>query len=89
MKIDELIQNHAQETLDSLFILKPENITYVMVLNPPCISFNHKKKPLLFSKNGYGRSTARILCSCVELNRDEVKKSLKETLHGKMGVKSP
>jgi len=89
MKIDELIQTMHQETLDSLFILKPENITYVTGFKPTSASvLIIKEEPLLFSSKMDMEEAQQESCvPVVEFKSvDEVKKSLKETLHGKMGV---
>ncbi|OPX60815.1 MAG: Xaa-Pro dipeptidase [Methanobacterium sp. PtaB.Bin024] len=91
MKIEKITEKMNQEKLESLFILKPENIAYVTGFKPSSASILIiKEEPLLFSTK-LDMELAQSQ-SCVPVTEftslDELKKSLKETLKGKMGIEN-
>lgn len=91
MKINEIIEKMHQEKLESLFILKPENIAYVTGFKPSSASvLILKEEPLLFSTKL--DMEAALDQSCVPLKEfkslEELIKLLKETLNGKMGIEN-
>lgn len=91
MKINEILEKMHQEKLESLFILKPENIAYVTGFKPSSASvLIIKEEPLLFSTK-LDMEAAQSQ-SCVPLEEfkslEELIKSLKETLNGKMGIEN-
>ncbi|BDZ69511.1 aminopeptidase [Methanobacterium petrolearium] len=77
--------------MESLFILKPENIAYVTGFKPSSASvLIIKEEPVLFStKLDIELAQSQ---SCVPVKEfkslDELKKSLKETLKGKIGIEN-
>jgi Xaa-Pro dipeptidase len=89
MKIDEIIQKMNQENLNSLIILKPENIAYVTGFKPSSISvLILKEEPVLFSsKLDLEEANQKSRVPVEEFKSlDELKKTLKESHPGKMGV---
>ncbi len=91
MKIEEIIEKMLQAGLGSLFVIKPENIAYITGFKPSSPSILiMKDEPLLFSTK-LDMETAKAL-SCVHVEEfksiEELKKSLKETLKGKMGIEN-
>ena len=89
MKIDEIIQKMKKETLNSLIILKPENIAYVTDFKPSSISvLILKEEPVLFSsKLDLEEAHQKSRVPVEEFKSlDELKKTLKENHQGKMGV---
>jgi Xaa-Pro aminopeptidase len=89
MKIDEIIQKMNQDDLDSLIIIKPENIAYVTGFKPSSISvLILKEDPFLLSSKldlEEARQKSRIPVEEFK-SLDELKKTLKETIPGKIGV---
>jgi Xaa-Pro dipeptidase len=89
MKIDEIIQKMNQDDLNSLIILKPENIAYVTGFKPSSISvLILKEEPLLLSSKldlEEAREKSHIPVDEFR-SLDELKKTLKETNTGKIGV---
>lgn len=89
MKIDEIIQKMNQGDLDSLIILKPENIAYVTGFKPSSVSvLILKEEPLLLSsKLDVEEAREKSQINVDEFRSlDELKKILKETITGKIGV---
>lgn len=89
MKIDEIIQKMNQEKLNSLIILKPENIAYVTGFKPSSISILIlKEEPvLLSSKLDLEEAREKSHLPVDEFKSlDELKKTLKESHPGKIGV---
>ncbi|MBI4813859.1 MAG: aminopeptidase P family protein [Methanobacterium sp.] len=89
MKIDEIIQKMNQENFNSLIILKPENIAYVTGFKPSSISvlILNEEPLLLSSKLDLEEAHQKSHLPVEEFKSlDKLKKSLKESHPGKMGV---
>lgn len=89
MKIDEIIQKMNQDDLNSLIILKPENIAYVTGFKPSSVSvLILKEEPLLLSsKLDLEEAREKSYIPVDEFRSlDELKKTLKETITGNIGV---
>ena len=91
MKIDEIIEKTNQENLNSLIILKPENIAYVTGFMPSSISvLILKEEPVFFtSKLDLEEARQKSTVPVEEFKSlSEIKKTLKETVSGKVGVEN-
>lgn len=89
MKIDEIIQKINQENLNSLIILKPENIAYVTGFMPSSISvLILKEEPMLLaSKLDLEEANQKSSVPVKEFKSwSEIKKTLIENVSGKVGV---
>jgi len=91
MKIDEIIEKKDQENLNSLILLKPENIAYVTGFMPSSTSvLILKEEPvLLTSKLDLEEASQKSTVQLEEFKSlSEIKKILKETVSGKVGVEN-
>lgn len=91
MKIEEIIEKMRQSGLESLFVLKPENIAYVTGFKPSSASvLIITDEPLLFSTK-LDMETAKTQ-SCVPVEEfksiKKLKKKFKENLKGNMGIEN-
>jgi len=91
MKIDEIIEKINQENLNSLIILKPENIAYVTGFMPSSISVLILKEEPVFltSKLDLEEASQKSTVPVEEFKSlSEIKTTLKETVSGKVGVEN-
>ncbi len=91
MKIEEIIEKMRQETIESLFILKPENIAYVTGFKPSSSAvLILKEEPLLFiSKLDMEEAQGKSPVDLAEFKSlEDIKKILKATLNGNMSVEN-
>ncbi len=91
MKIEKIMEQMYQEGLDSLFILKPENIGYVTGFKPSSTSILIlEDEPMLFStKMDMEAAQAQSCVPVVEFKSlEELKKMLNENPKGKMGIEN-
>ena len=91
MKIEEILEKMGQENLESLFILKPENIAYVTGFKPSSTSvLILKKEPLLFStKLDLEQAQAQSSVPVEEFKSlEELKKTFKNNLNDEIGIEN-
>lgn len=91
MKIDPIIEKMHQEKINSLFVLKPENIAYITGFKPTSASvLILKEEPILFStKLDMEEAQANTHVHVEEFKTlEEVKKQVNKTLKGKLGVEN-
>lgn len=91
MKIEEIIEKMNQDEMESLFVLKPENIAYVTGFKPSSASvLIIKDEPRLFCTKLDMEAAKAQSCVPVEefKSLEELKKKFKENLKGKMGIEN-
>lgn len=91
MKIEGILEKMGQENLESLFILKPENIAYVTGFKPSSTSvLILKKEPLLFStKLDLEQAQAQSSVPVEEFKSlEELKKTFKNNLNDEIGIEN-
>ena len=65
MKIDRIIERMDKDNLNTLILLKPENIAYLTGFYPSSIAILIlKDDPVLLLKNGYGGSSTKVQYIC-------------------------
>jgi len=91
MKTEEIIEKMNQDEMESLFILKPENIAYVTGFKPSSTAvLIMKDEPLLFAAKLDMEAAQAQSCVPVEefKSLEELKNKFKENLKGTMGIEN-
>jgi len=91
MKIDRIIEEMHQSGLESLFVLKSENIAYITGFKPSSTAvLIITNEPLLFSTKLDIEAAKSQSCVPVEefKSLEKLKKKFKDNLKGKMGIEN-